>query len=296
MNAIAKVLEGLADKIERAEVLDPPAAWLSGVANQVLNRRWIADLVSGTPIGHSVHPLFVAVPIGAWTSAVVFDVLGDEDAARKLIGIGLLAAWPSAVTGASDWSYTDGGERRIGFVHAGLNYLAIFSYAGSWLARRSGRRGLGIGLSAIGGTALGGAGWLGGHLAYALGVGVDTTAFQHNQDDWVSVGSAASVVAGQPSAGDLDGIPVVLTRDLAGQVVVLADRCTHRGAPLHEGEIKDGCFVCPWHQSEFAFDGSVERGPATRPQPAYEVEIRDGEVFARRAGDPRGLRSDPVGL
>jgi nitrite reductase/ring-hydroxylating ferredoxin subunit/uncharacterized membrane protein len=296
MTAIAKVLEGLADRIERAEVLDPPAAWLSGVAQKVLNRRGIIDLVSGTPIGHSLHPLFVAIPIGAWTSAVVFYVLGDEDAARTLTGIGLLAAWPSAVTGASDWSYTDGGERRIGFVHAGLNYLAIFSYAGSWLARRSGKHGLGIGLSALGGSALGGAGWLGGHLAYALGVGVDTTAFQHNQDEWTAVGPADTVLAGQPTAGDLGGVPVLLTRDPDGQVVVLADRCTHRGAPLHEGEIKDGCIICPWHQSEFALDGSVVRGPATRPQPAYEVQVRDGEVFARRSDDPRGLRSEPVGL
>lgn len=296
MTSIAKVLDGLADKIERAEVLDPPAAWLSEQAGKVLNRRWITNLVSGTTIGHAVHPLFVAIPIGAWTSAVVFDVLGDEDAARKLTGIGLLGAWPSALTGASDWSHTDGGERRIGLVHAGLNYLAISSYAGSWLARRSGRRGLGIGLSALGGAALGAGGWLGGHLAYALGVGVDTTVFQHSEDQWTSIGPAADVLAGQLAAAELGGIPLVVTRDYDGQVVVLADRCTHRGAPLHEGEVSHGCIVCPWHQSEFAFDGSVVRGPATRPQPSYEVEIRDGEIFARRSADPRSLRTNPVGI
>ena len=177
-----------------------------------------------------------------------------------------------------------------------MTSLAIFSYAGSWFARRAGRRGLGIGLSALGGSALGSAGWLGGHLAYALGVGVDTTVFQHSEDQWTSVGPAAEVLAGQLSAADLGGVPVVLTRDYDGQVVMLADRCTHRGAPLHEGEIANGCIVCPWHQSEFAFDGSVVRGPATRPQPAYEVEIRDGEIFARRAADPRSLRTNPVGI
>jgi nitrite reductase/ring-hydroxylating ferredoxin subunit/uncharacterized membrane protein len=296
MTAIAKVLEGLADRIERAEVLDPPAEFLSNLAYQVLNRRGIVGLVSGTQIGHSVHPLFVAIPIGAWSSAVVFDMLGDEDAARKLTGIGLLGAVPSAITGASDWSYTDAGERRIGLVHAAANWLAIGTYLGSWLARRSGRNGLGIGLSVLGGGALTVSGWLGGHLAYALGVGVDTTVFQHNQDEWTAVGAADAVLAGQPTAGDLAGVPVLLTRDAWGQVVVLADRCTHRGAPLHEGEIKDGCIICPWHQSEFALDGSVVRGPATRPQPSYEVQIRDGEIFARRADDPRGLRSEPVGL
>ena len=77
-------------------------------------------------------------------------------------------------------------------------------------------------------------------------------------------------------------------------MVVLADRCTHRGAPLHEGELLAGCIVCPWHGSEFALDGSVVHGPATRPQAAYEVRVVDGQVLVRRADEPRTLRTNPV--
>jgi nitrite reductase/ring-hydroxylating ferredoxin subunit len=88
---------------------------------------------------------------------------------------------------------------------------------------------------------------------------------------------------------------VVLLRSGDG-IVVLADRCTHRGGPLHEGELAEGCVVCPWHGSVFAVDGSVVEGPATRPQPAYEVRVTDGKVYARRSGDPRSLRTNPVGV
>lgn len=295
-NKIAKALDQLAGRIERAESLDPIASAVAEAAQKVLNHRLITGLVSGTPAGHSVHPLFVALPIGSWSSAVVFDALGDADGARRLIGIGVLTAIPAAITGASDWSYTDGGERRVGLVHAALNDVAIGAYAASWLARRTGRNGLGIGLSAVGGAALGVAGWLGGHLAYALGVGVDTTAFQHSEPEWTAVAPAEQIFAGEATAADLAGVPVVLSRTPEGDVVVLADRCTHRGGPLHEAEMIGGCFVCPWHGSEFALDGSVVRGPATRPQPAYEVKVVDGQVLARRADEPRSLRTNPMGL
>jgi len=40
--------------------------------------------------------------------------------------------------------------------------------------------------------------------------------------------------------------------------------------------------VCPWHGSAFDLDdGSVRHGPATAPQPRFEVRIADGLVTAR---------------
>jgi phenylpropionate dioxygenase-like ring-hydroxylating dioxygenase large terminal subunit len=108
------------------------------------------------------------------------------------------------------------------------------------------------------------------------------------------VAAEADVVSGRLLAASAGGVPVLLTRAPDGTPVVLADRCTHRGAPLHEGELRDGCIVCPWHGSEFALGGSVVRGPATRPQAAYEVQVVDGRVLVRRADEPRTLRTNPV--
>jgi nitrite reductase/ring-hydroxylating ferredoxin subunit len=163
------------------------------------------------------------------------------------------------------------------------------------MARRRGRQATGIALSLVGATAVGVGGWLGGHLSYALGVGVDTTAFQRGEVDWTFLVEEAEVVAGELHAADLAGVPVVLFRS-DDRLVVLADRCTHRGGPLHEGELSEGCVVCPWHGSAFALDGSVVEGPATRPQAAYEVRVTDGKVYARRSGDQRSLRTNPVGV
>ena len=292
---IAKRLDALAGSIERAEVLDPAADMIASVAKKIFGQRTVTTLASGTPIGHPLHPLLVAIPIGSWISAAVFDLLRDEEGARRLIGLGVLAAAPSAATGVSDWTSTSGGERRVGLVHAILNWAAIASYGASWLARRRGRRASGIAWSLVGASTVGASGWLGGHLAYALGVGVDTTAFQHSTDTWSPVAAEEDVSAGVLKLVDLDGVPVLLTRNDEGKIMALADRCTHRGGPLHEGTLEDGCIVCPWHGSHFALDGSVVAGPATRPAAAYEVMIAEGQIMIRRADEPRTLRKNPIG-
>jgi nitrite reductase/ring-hydroxylating ferredoxin subunit len=52
--------------------------------------------------------------------------------------------------------------------------------------------------------------------------------------------------------------------------------------PLHEGRVDDQQVQCPWHQSTFSLeDGSILQGPATAPQPCYEVRLRDGAVEVR---------------
>ena len=52
-----------------------------------------------------------------------------------------------------------------------------------------------------------------------------------------------------------------------GRVTAMVARCSHRGAPLDEGAVVDGCLECPWHRSRFSLDdGSVVRGPAVAPQ------------------------------
>lgn len=293
----AAALDKLLEPIEDATWLDAVADRLSAVLSKVLPTGPVKDAASGTAIGHPVHPMLVAVPIGSWVAATYLDLLGGKKsrpAAQKLIAFGAVAALPTALTGASDWLDTVGAERRIGLVHATANYTALGMYTASWLARRRGNhvRGKALALGASG--ALGVGGWLGGHLAYAFGVGVDTTAFDSAPEEWTDVAADTDVTATpiKVAAGDM---PVLLVRD-GGTIVAIADRCTHRGAPLHEGTIADGCVTCPWHSSVFRLaDGSVQRGPATRPQPALEVKVADGRVSVRRPAERHGLRANTTG-
>jgi nitrite reductase/ring-hydroxylating ferredoxin subunit/uncharacterized membrane protein len=284
------------ERIETAQILDQPAEILSGVISKAIPPGPIKDLLSGTPLGHPAHPMLVTVPIGAWTAVTVLDFFGGKgtrDAARKLTMFGALAALPTMATGASDWSDTLGAERRVGLVHAVGNYAALGVYGLSYVARRRGRHTRGKVLALAGAGLLAATGYLGGHLSYAYGVGVDTTAFQGAPEDWTDVAADADVTEGKATYVEAGGVPVLLSR-VSDRVVAIFDRCTHRGAPLHEGRIAGDCVECPWHGSKFRLvDGAVEQGPAQLPQPRLEVRITDGRILVRRT-EARTLRSNPV--
>jgi uncharacterized membrane protein len=129
------------------------------------------DLLRGAWLGHALHPLMTDVPIGCWTSAHLLDLLGGEDArpaAQRLVGIGILTAAPTALTGWAEWAVL--GERkvqRVGAVHAVANVAALACYVSSWRARRKGHHRRGVAIALAGGGALGVGGFLGGHLVEA---------------------------------------------------------------------------------------------------------------------------------
>ena len=165
-------LHELVERLGRIESLDAAAKPAGKAVARAVSPRRLKDVLSGSWLGHPFHPLLTDIPIGAWTSAFVLDLLGgrrSQEAADRLIGLGVLAALPTAATGASDWSDYLGEERRIGFLHAMANAAATACYGASYLARRRGSRAKGIGLSLAGAALATGGGYLGGHLAYVRG-------------------------------------------------------------------------------------------------------------------------------
>jgi nitrite reductase/ring-hydroxylating ferredoxin subunit/uncharacterized membrane protein len=276
-------LDRIVDRIASAHQLDGVADAVSGVLRKVIRPGPVEDLLTGVPAGHPMHPALVAVPLGAWVSSSALDLLGQGDGARTLTALGCVTALPAAVSGATDWLSTSGGARRVGLVHAALNYSALAVYGLSWRARHRGRRMRGVALSGAGAGLIAASGWLGAHLVYAQGVGVDTTVFEQLPEEWTDAGAEGDL-AGDGGAARLEaaGVALLVTRQ-GDRLIAMADRCTHRGGPLHEGELADGCVTCPWHGSTFALqDGSVRSGPAVRPQPTLEARIRDGRVEVRR--------------
>ena len=284
----AAVLHDLTERLGGVAVLDAPAKRAGTAVRGAFKPGPARDLLAGTWLGHSLHPLLTDVVIGTWTSALLLDLLGgdrDGDATERLIGVGLAAYGPTAATGALDWADTEpvsDGVRRIGAVHAAANATAFALQAASLAARRRGDRRRGVALSLAGAAAVSGGGYLGAHLSFARGVGVDQNAFDPGPADWTDVLAASGVTEGAPVGADAGGTPVVLVRG-AGGVRALHDRCSHRGCSLAEGTLDGDVIECGCHGSRFRLDdGGIERGPASSPQPAYDVRERDGRIEIRR--------------
>jgi nitrite reductase/ring-hydroxylating ferredoxin subunit len=168
-----------------------------------------------------------------------------------------------------------------------VNVTAMALLIASLVQRRRGRQGAGrlLGMTGVSVAALGAG--LGGHLSYRWASGAN-----HAEDvphvtpeEWTELGRLGEFGQREPAVREVGATPVLVVRR-GSTVTVLADKCSHLSGPLHRGQIVDeggeDCIVCPWHGSSFALDdGSVRHGPATAPQPGFDVQVRDGVVRAR---------------
>ncbi|MFD5731659.1 Rieske 2Fe-2S domain-containing protein [Streptomyces sioyaensis] len=276
-----KALDALGD-LQR---LDPAISVLQRAVRAVPWGR-NRDLLHGRQLGHPLHPALVQLPMGAWLSAALLDAVPrTRKSARLLVGAGLMAAVPAAVSGSVDWAEQHAQQMRTGLVHAVANAAAVGLYAGSWVARGRHRYGWGRALGYAGlGLASAGA-MLGGHLAFRQAAGANKTEPVPHllEPEWQAVGAVAEFPVGEAVRRELGEVPVLVVRDSGGDIHALADRCSHFAGPLSEGRLVDGCVECPWHGSVFRLtDGWNVRGPATAPQPSFETRVSAGGVVEVR--------------
>jgi nitrite reductase/ring-hydroxylating ferredoxin subunit/uncharacterized membrane protein len=240
------------------------------------------NAMHGVWLGHPLHPVFTDIPIGAWTAALAMDACANGDrgmreAATFAMGIGLLGAIGSAVTGLTDWSETSGRSRREGLIHGLLNIAATTLTAIAYVQRRNDGHTNGRACAWAGYAIALGSAYLGGDLVYGQRLGV-THASVDQPEEFTPVASSAELPDDSMRRAKHGDTDVLLARK-RGHVCALAHPCSHMGGPLSEGTLKEGSVVCPWHGSEFGLDdGHVINGPATQPQPVFAVRERDGRI------------------
>ena len=276
-------------KVEHAEALDEAGAAIGKAVRDSIGPGALKDALSGTWLGHALHPLMTDLVIASFLGATTLDLLGgdrDGKAAERLIAVGLASYPATALTGANDWADTevvDPRIRRVGLAHAAANSAALVLYAASLAARRRGRTGRGKLLGYTGVAALTVGGYLGAHMSFVQGVGPNQTAFDPGPEEWSDALEAARLAPGEPQSVVVGDTPVLLLR--RGEALhAMHDRCSHRGCSLSDGEIDGELVVCGCHGSRFRLtDGSVERGPATAPQPVFETRESQGTIQVRRS-------------
>jgi nitrite reductase/ring-hydroxylating ferredoxin subunit len=266
----------LISRLEQDSRLDPLVSAGQRAARLVRPGK-VRDALHGVWLGHPLHPVLVQAAAGAWLSASVLDLAGDQAAARLLAAAGLAAAIPAAAAGTADWSEQHEQQMRVGIVHAAGNLLAAGLYGVS-LAARGPRLGRALRLGGL--AAVSASGLLGGHISFRLAGGAN-----HAEEvphilapGWHYLMVAADLTEGKPVRRLVGEVPVVAVR-AGGLVHVLADRCSHMSGPLSDSGLSDGCLTCPWHGSVFRItDGSVARGPATAPQPSFQAREVGGAI------------------
>ena len=246
----------------------------------------IKNFLHGTWLGHPVHPVLTDIPVGAWTAALFYDLAGEEKAADIAIGVGLIGAVGSAVTGLTDWSETDDRARSIGLIHGLLNVVATSLYTASLLMRKNkSSRDSAVALSTLGYATAFASAYLGGHLVFSEQVGVDhtATADQKKPETFTRAMKSDDLKENKPAKAVVDGISVLLVRR-GEEIYAITETCPHMGGPLSEGKIVGGAIECPWHGSQFRVeDGAVVNAPSAYAAKCFDVRVRGGYIEVRAA-------------
>ena len=252
-------MQKIAAQLEADPRLDPVADRLGTWFDRVVKPGTVKDLLSGTWFGHPIHPPLTAAVVGMWSGAALLDTFGGRDArsgADALVGLGVLAAVPTLATGWNELADTDGKPKRLAAAHGVANAGVTGLFAMSWIARKLGFRGLGRLLALLGAGLIGATAYLGGHLSFVRGIGVNQTAFDKPRNRWSAILGEDELVESKLTRATVDGIEVVLYRR-GERVWALSNRCTHRGGSLHRGKVvgpdDEPSVVCPFHASVFRF-------------------------------------------
>ncbi|MEU4773438.1 Rieske 2Fe-2S domain-containing protein [Micromonospora sp. NPDC023644] len=281
-------MRALLTKIEQASGLDRVGDRLQRAVQATLRPQRVRDLLHGVWLGHPLHPAMVQVPVGAWISTAVLDLMpGQRRAATTLCAVGTVSALPAAVAGLNDWAALARDQRRIGLVHAASNSVGLAFYAGSVAARMTGRHNLGRTLGFLGLSAASMGAYLGGHLAYKQGAQVNQSISELHRmsDGWHSIADMSALPERQLITREVDDVSVILYRH-GDEVTVMLERCPHQSGPLGEGEVQkiDGhdCVVCPWHGSAFRLNGGeVVHGPSGNDQQVLPTRVVNGVLETR---------------
>jgi nitrite reductase/ring-hydroxylating ferredoxin subunit/uncharacterized membrane protein len=260
--------------------------WLNGLFRPI---RPLKDFLNGTWIGHPLHAAATDIPVGALLLTVVLDVLGQTAAADVALVVTILFMLAAAVTGAADYTDTDGSARVRATVHSTLMVVALLLLLISLALRATGGtdRTIAIALSFIGFLIVTAGAFVGGDVVYLFGNMVSRHAFRGSGTKWVkldtgAVTDLATIPEATPTKMKAGINDLVLVR--VGETVnALHAVCAHAGGPLAEGTVVDGCIECPWHASRFRLtDGRLRQGPALYDQPAYEIRAAEGGGYEVR--------------
>lgn len=287
--------KSIMEKIDEQEWLDSAGAAIQPVILNAFKAGGktgndIKNILHGKWLGHPVHPMITDVPVGAWTTAAVLDTMelcGNKkykDGADAAVSIGLVGAAGAAVTGMTDWTGTTEIERKAGLLHAMLNIGATALYVASFFMRKNKKtRKAAITLSMVGFGITTASAYIGGNLVYNQQMGVDHTAIPRGYPEHFTPVLAANDLSENSMKCVRIGKVDILLAKQHDQIFAIANTCSHLGGPLSEGDLLDDCSVrCPWHQSIFSLkDGSVIDGPATQPQPQFDVRTHNEQIEVR---------------
>ncbi len=96
--------------------------------------------------------------------------------------------------------------------------------------------------------------------------------------EWIDAARDGALAPGEHLTLDVDGITVALF-NIDGALYAIEDTCSHDGAEIASGAVRNGEIVCPRHGARFCLKtGKVLSAPAYADIASYPVRVHEGRI------------------
>jgi len=96
---------------------------------------------------------------------------------------------------------------------------------------------------------------------------------------WIEVGHITDIPRRGARCVKGPGYTVALFRTADDQVFALEDECPHKGGPLSQGIVHDGCVTCPLHNWVISLKTGEAQGEDEGSVPTIPVRLDGTRIF-----------------
>jgi nitrite reductase (NADH) small subunit len=101
--------------------------------------------------------------------------------------------------------------------------------------------------------------------------------------NWFLVGHLDDIPRRGARCIEAGAMTIALFRTAGDEVYAIEDRCPHRGGPLSQGIVHDGCVTCPLHNMVIALRTGEAQGADEGQVRTFRTRVTEDGVFISRA-------------
>jgi nitrite reductase (NADH) small subunit len=96
---------------------------------------------------------------------------------------------------------------------------------------------------------------------------------------WVAVGPLSDIPPRGARCVKNGPMTIAIFRTAGDKVFALEDTCPHKGGPLSQGIVHDGCVTCPLHNWVISLASGRATGADEGATAAFPVKVENGVVY-----------------
>jgi nitrite reductase (NADH) small subunit len=98
-------------------------------------------------------------------------------------------------------------------------------------------------------------------------------------DGWIKIGALNDIPRRGARCVKNGSTTIAIFRTADDRIFALEDKCPHRGGPLSQGIVHDGCVTCPLHNWVISLETGTALGADEGSVHTFALKIEEGRLF-----------------